>query len=236
MRLFVRLQIPRASLPSSSYHSPVSQDHVQLICFDLGRVLVSICDDWPEAFARAGVDPPAVFFDPAVQTELIEFSHRHETGHLSVAAFDAQVAALTGLDPHEVEAVCRAWLKTPFPGFETLLDRLEPTGVQTACLSNTNARHWNMIRGQDACPASLPMNRLNHHFTSHLIGVMKPDSAIYEYVEQATGINASGIVFFDDRQDNVESASNRGWQGHHIDHTSDSVVQMTAVLQENGLL
>ncbi len=41
---------------------------------------------------------------------------------------------------------------------------------------------------------------------------MKPDPGIYEQAEQRAGVAPEHIFFTDDRVDNIEAASNRGWQ------------------------
>ncbi|MDE0588378.1 HAD family phosphatase [Halocynthiibacter sp. C4] len=43
---------------------------------------------------------------------------------------------------------------------------------------------------------------------------IKPEPEIYEMVEQDCGIDPAGLLFVDDRQDNIDMARARGWQAH----------------------
>ena len=51
-----------------------------------------------------------------------------------------------------------------------------------------------------------------------------------------TGLEGSALLFFDDRDDNVEAARLRGWHAAVIDHAGDPPAQMRAVLRRYGLL
>ena len=65
---------------------------------------------------------------------------------------------------------------------------------------------------------------------------MKPDAKIYEHVEQTTGVAPEHILFFDDHPPNVNAARQRGWRVEQIDHTGDTVAQMTRHLRRYGVL
>jgi len=214
----------------SNHHSPSAID---LICFDLGRVLVDICSGWREACERAGVAFAEGLDDVVQRRDVVDLAMEHELGRIDAETFDRRLAHLLDMPAAAVAAVCSAWLKQPCEGTEIVLDRVCGR-VMTACLSNTNDRHWRMMRGLVPSEARLPLDRLDHHFTSHLIGAMKPDPAIYEHVEKTTGITPQRIAFFDDLVENVEAARQRGWQAVHIDPNAPSVPQMQRVLEQWG--
>ena len=119
--------------------------HPSLIVLDLGRVLIRICDGWPQACELAGVALPARAADPATQAELYRLAMLHETGKLDTAAFCARTAELVGLTSAQVRAISDAWLRGPYPGTHTLLDDLARQPIPTACLSNTNENHWRLM-------------------------------------------------------------------------------------------
>lgn len=209
---------------------------IQLVCFDLGRVLIDICRGFAEAAGRAGVAAPACLQEPGVRQRVLEVFHEHESGRVDDDGFAAAVGDILTCPPPHVLATLRAWLKGPFPGVSELVEDLRRRPhVQLACLSNTNGMHWNMMIAGSG-PTALPLHRLHHRFASHLLGCMKPDARIYQHVEQATGIAPQAIVFFDDRPENCQGARDRGWHAHVIAEDGDPVTQMRRHLAEHGVL
>lgn len=199
---------------------------VDLVIFDLGRVLIRICDGWLHACEVAGITvdedvaarlkgPP-----PAAANELL---HRYDTGRIDLPAFAAGLAPLCGLTPEDVVRLQECYLRGPYPGIDGLLDDLAAAGVRTGCLSNTSDLHWRMMRSRGGAN-SIPLDRLHHCFASHLVGLRKPDDAIYAHVERETGTPGNRIVFFDDVGENVEAARRRGWHGCRIDPAPDDAI------------
>jgi putative hydrolase of the HAD superfamily len=93
-------------------------------------------------------------------------------------------------------------------GSAGLLADLDRAGTSTAVLSNAPASLARTVRAADWSRGfSLLV------FSSD-VGLMKPEAAIYEQVEQRTGQPPRELVFFDDRPPNVEGAAQRGWQAH----------------------
>lgn len=207
---------------------------IRLVCFDLGRVLIRICDGWPEACARAGVPSPALT-DPAAFREIERLGEEHECGRIDTAGFVHGVARVTGLAPAQVEAIARAWLKGAFPGAAELVREVAAGPVASACLSNTNALHWSQMF-EEGSPHRLPLEQFTHRFASHHIGAMKPAPAIYEHVEKTTGLPPESILFFDDHAPNIHAAAARRWHAHRIDTSADPIAQMRGILHELHLL
>ena len=101
-------------------------------------------------------------------------------------------------------------------------------------MSNTSSHHWEfMLEQTDRYPS---MRWLQHRHASHLIGVMKPDEAIYRAYEQRTGFRPEEIVFFDDLRVNVQAAERCGWQAARIDPRGDPASQVRQQLQRMGIL
>ena len=208
---------------------------IQLICFDLGGVLIRIADNWADASALAGLSVGIDPMSPLVHEYLAATANGIMTGQLDMRSFVGQIAKRAELLPHQVMQASAAWLCGPFPGVGTLIESVVASEVQTACLSNTNDHHWQLMT-TNGNSNFLPLDRLDHRFASHLIGYAKPASGIYAHVEEATGISAESILFFDDIAANVEAAQKRGWLAYKIDQGSGPVVQMTQHLQEHGVL
>ena len=209
---------------------------IKLVCFDLGNVLVRIRRNWAEACMHAGVGAGADLMNRPVLCQVNRITRNYYLGRIDDRAFDGQMAEVTGLPVQSVQAISRAWLGDPYAGFDDLLDELESRSVPTACLSNTNARHWAMMHGTQLSRSALPLQRLNYRLASHLIGAMKPDAAIYLQLERTAGIEPAAILFFDDNADNCHAAGQRGWRARQIDPDGDTVDQMRRHLAQWGLV
>jgi putative hydrolase of the HAD superfamily len=129
----------------------------------------------------------------------------------------------------------QAYLLGAYPGAHELIDDLCRAGVRTACLSNTTHNHWRMMHDPSG-PHFLPLARMTHCFASFQIGLRKPDERIYAHVEHVTGVPPAGIVFFDDVEENVLAARQRGWHAHRITPDGDPILQERAHLRRHGVL
>jgi putative hydrolase of the HAD superfamily len=104
-------------------------------------------------------------------------------------------------------------------------------------LSNTNHAHWRRL----APPAHVeaieyPTPRMVRHLhASHLMGLSKPDEAIYREFSRRTGFAPERIVFFDDMEENIIAAQRTGWKAVQVDHAGDTVAQMSRVLESMGV-
>ena len=54
----------------------------------------------------------------------------------------------------------------------------------------------------------------DRRYISGHMGVIKPDQVIYQMVEDDCGVPPGGLLFADDRIDNIKVAAARGWQTH----------------------
>jgi putative hydrolase of the HAD superfamily len=207
---------------------------VELVIFDLGRVLVRICDDWEHACDVAGIEVACKKLDESEAASAAEIIGRYDTGRIDLQAFAREIAPLRGLRAEDVVRLNHCYLRGAFPGVDQLLDELHAAGLKTACLSNTAEPHWGMVHDR-ADPNFLPMDRLTWRFASHLIGHHKPHDPIYEHVERTTGIAPQRIIFFDDLEENVAAAHRRGWQGYRIEIDADPMQQARKHLRAHGV-
>jgi HAD superfamily hydrolase (TIGR01509 family) len=208
---------------------------IRLVVFDLGRVLVRICDDWSHACRCAGVALPTSAPDPASRKALDALARQADLGELTIAQFAQAASPLMGLTPAQIQATSDAYLLGAYRGAAELIEALHERGIATACLSNTNESHWQLM-ADPSHAAHFPLHRLTHRFASHLTKFRKPDPAIYAYVERATGIAPGAILFFDDLMENVEAARARGWHARRVDPApNDPLPQIRAGLLEHGI-
>ena len=111
------------------------------------------------------------------------------------------------IDPPAFIAAFASWPKGFFPGATDLVRDLREHHT-LACLSNTNAIHW----------ARFPdfSTLFDASFASHLMGMVKPDRAAFEYTIHKLALHASDIYFFDDLLPNVEAARAAGLNAFHV--------------------
>lgn len=210
-----------------------SPSRIELVVFDLGRVLLRICEDWRDACRRAGVTIPA----EAIEEFLLkESACQHDTGQMRFAEFAASIGPSIGVEADRIMAASRAFLHGAYPGTTELLDELRSRNIATACLSNTNDYHWALMNDPSGAE-HIPLDRLTYRFASHLVRARKPGPEIYEHLERETGVPPAGILFFDDIPENVQAAANRGWHAHHVDPKSpDPIAFVRSILRNEGLL
>src|SRR3954453_5202548 len=84
---------------------------IQLVCLDLGGVLVRVCGDWQEACRAAQLQLPPRVLSPELLAALPETGRQHESGRIDEAAFEREAARLTGLSPRQIADAAAAWLK-----------------------------------------------------------------------------------------------------------------------------
>ena len=122
-----------------------------------------------------------------------------------------------------------------FKGTADLLGELATKPFKTACLSNTNARHWELI-ADPKHPAYMDLDLLDYPLGSHLIGHAKPNEAAYAHVERVAGVDPERVLFFDDIPENIGAASTRGWQAVLVERLPDPIPGIREVLAEYGVL
>jgi len=203
-----------------------------LICFDLGGVLVRICRSWQEGCAAAGIDADRGWSPAEAPEQHRNIIEAYSVGALDTPTFFKQLeqTARGVYSADDFRLIHTAWIGSVYEGVEALLDELRSAGLTIACLSNTNAAHWDeLITWPALC-------RLDHRHASHLIGLAKPDPAMYEWFARTLGVDARQIVFFDDLAENVAAANRCGWDAIQIDCTADTTAQIRAALKSRSLL
>ncbi|MEO0587664.1 MAG: HAD family phosphatase [Planctomycetota bacterium] len=197
--------------------NPAASPTIRAVVFDIGGVMCKL-------------NPPAELFDAKAVELIMPAVHHLDAGEVHPDDFIAHVAAVTNKPADLIAAVFDGWIGDPYPDFHPLLDDLHAAGLTTACLSNTNARHWDVLAGNpDASPpvpALLPLDRLHHRLTSFEMGRRKPNRDIYDHAAALLSLKPAELVFFDDTEPNVAAARDAGWHAHPIDPTRDTMPQM----------
>jgi FMN phosphatase YigB (HAD superfamily) len=227
----------------------------RVVCFDLGGVLVRICQTWAEACTRASLPVRSAEWlaSDAWRTARRQVGDRYQSGQLECAAYFAELASLSeGLfSAAEFEQIHGAWTLEHYPGALELVRTLNAQpDVLTACLSNTNHAHWVRLVGADGRNEYPAVAELRHQLASHLLRCAKPDARIYALAQatfaraivsqaRASGaaeLRPSDILFFDDLPENVLAARAAGWTAFQVDPSGDTVAQMRGWLAGAGIL
>ena len=217
---------------------------IRLVCFDLGGVLVKICRNWSEGCRVSGLDVRGNSAGERAGNARRELMHLFGTGRLSELEWAEQLStALGGLySSDELRRIHRGWSLREYDGAAALIDELHAAEVATACLSNTNHSHWVRLVHHDGsqplpgAPEYPSVQRLRHQYASHLLGLAKPDPAIYRAFERATAVGPADILFFDDLPENVAAARAAGWHAERVNPYTETIPQVRRFLRTYQVL
>lgn len=178
-----------------------------IVIFDIGNVLI----EWqPERYydALLGEDARRAMF---AEIDLHEMNDRVDRG----ADWRSEVYACAEANPTWAEPI-RHWhdhwlqIATPEIGHSVrLLRALKARGVAVHALTNFGIGTWAV-----ATPHYPFLTEFDRAFVSGHMGVTKPDPAIYAMVEEGLNVAPERLLFADDRPENIEAATARGWHGH----------------------
>ena len=232
---------------------------ISWVVFDLGGVIVRIHHSWQHAAAAAGVrgatnsthdlarahalnstsdaapnSTPHSMFDPTLHRadDFRTLVSEQQRGILSHDDFCSGVSQLTSgvLSAQDVARIHTAVIVGAYDGVEQLVLQLNKRGLSTACLSNTNHQHWQLMHSMAA------FNAIQHRHASHLFQLEKPNQAIFRAFESATQARSCDILYFDDLADNIAAATQAGWRAILIDPHSETVPQIRRALATHGVL
>lgn len=204
----------------------------RVVCFDLGGVVVRICRSFREGSEAAGV-AQGIDLDRTIdRAALAPIVERHQSGVLDDSDFHASVSALVQgrVAPEQLRRIHDAWILGEYEGVAELIQHIHAAGVETACLSNTNDTHWRSMHGMRA------FDSIRHRHASHLLGICKPDRAIFRAFESRTGFAPESIIYFDDLIENVLAAGAAGWNAELVDPLRPTAPQMRLALERHGVL
>jgi HAD superfamily hydrolase (TIGR01509 family) len=198
----------------------------EVVVFDLGKVLLDF--DYTRAaqgIASKGTVTAQEVKDLINQTPLLL---RYETGLMSKVEFYEAIRSATGFTG-DVEEFGRIFgdIFEPMPEMIELHGALRKKGIPTFIFSNTSELAVAHIR--KAFPF---FNEFNGYILSYEHGAMKPQTKLYEVVEQKTGHRREKIIYIDDRPENIEAGAARDWQVI----LQETPAKSRAALRKAGLL
>lgn len=223
---------------------PGTSASVKIVCFDVGGVLVRCHRSWPDVCRAVGLEPRGNWAGEAQLLAYQTLMDLFGTGQISEQEWSERLSiALAGNHTAaELVRIHNGWTRGEYPGIAALVDELNAGDVETACLSNTTHSHWvRLLHEEDGRalpgPPGFPgVRRLRQHFASHVLGLAKPDPAIYRAFEAATGRTGAEILFFDDLPPNVTAARALGWKAELIDPEGQTAQQIRRHLARHRII
>ncbi len=137
----------------------------------------------------------------------------YEIGECDDLTFLKEMVSLFEMDiaPQAFADIWNSWVLPPFPNTLQTLKSLKDNYI-VACLSNTNALHWQHLNGM------LDLNAVfDFAFASQQIKTAKPHPRSYQIPIEDMGVDPADVIFFDDTLPNVEAARAEGITTHHVD-------------------
>lgn len=179
-------------------------ENVEIVLFDMGRVLVRIdFDAFPNALGLVTQEQRAPFYKATMEAEKL-----YECGKISTGEFlDAQYEIFEKRFSHEdILSAYNAIIVEEHSEIIPVVEKIQ-AHYKTALLSNTSETHWKKSLAVAPILQTIPKK-----FLSFQIGAMKPAPKVYESVIQALNVKASSILFIDDVQENINGAQTAGMQ------------------------
>lgn len=173
------------------------------VVFDLGEVLATPRDLFLQLAGAVGAS------ESALEKAYWAFRDDHDRGG-SADAFWTSVLTEIGItpDPGLVSRLTaldsRAWVRIR-PDAMEVFDLLAASSVTVSILSNAPVELATEARWQEWA------KYVDGWYFSGELRVAKPDAQIYDLVTDSLSVAPSRILFFDDRQVNVDAALRAGW-------------------------
>jgi HAD superfamily hydrolase (TIGR01509 family) len=198
------------------------------VVFDLGKVLL----DFDYGITVERLQKRCRVSLPELQSIINQspLLLRYECSLLSTAQFFAEVQAASGFrgDLNEFRGMF-ADIFSPIPAMVQLHSDLRKRRVPTYIFSNTNELAIGHIGAK--FPFFKDFDGYVLSFEHH---AMKPDSKLYEVVEQVTGRHGLELLYIDDRPENVAVGEARGWQVilHHTPAETEAAVRKSGLFRD----
>ncbi|MGB5556423.1 MAG: HAD family phosphatase [Paracoccaceae bacterium] len=194
---------------------------VEAVIFDIGNVLI----EWqPERFydAAIGEERRRALFSGV---DLHGMNDRVDRG----APFRETIYGTAEAYPDfrdEVRMWHDHWIEMASPEIPhsiSLLRALRARGVPVFALSNFGVGSFEYA--ETIYPV---LGEFDRRYISGYMQVVKPDHEIYRRVEDDCGVAPGGLLFADDRPDNIEVAAARGWQVHLFEGPQSLAARLVA--------
>lgn len=194
---------------------------IQAVVFDIGNVLI----EWqPERFFDREIGPERrrAFF---AAVDMHAMNDRVDSGE-NFHEVLAQTAAAHPAWQTEINTWHDRWIELASPAIDhsvRLMAALQARGVPVFSLTNFGKETYEIAAEKYGF-----LRQFDRDFISGHMGVIKPDPAIYQGLEDASDVAPGDLLFADDRADNIDAAAARGWQTHLFKHPEGWAARLVA--------
>jgi putative hydrolase of the HAD superfamily len=192
-------------------------DHYDTLIFDLGEVIISLDFDaviggFVECSTKSKEEIQGLISDS-------EILHHYETGKTPNEVFIQACKDVLELDMNDQEFIeiwNRMLLDIPVEKVN-ILQRLKKSH-QVLILSNTNSLHMDRFdEMMQQINGKATLGEIVHKaYYSHEMGLRKPDPEIYQALINENQLDPARTLFFDDKEENIQSAQTVGIHGVQI--------------------
>ncbi|MGA8937800.1 MAG: HAD family phosphatase [Acidobacteriaceae bacterium] len=200
---------------------------IRAVLFDYGMVLC----DMPEAQSWQRLESILDVEPERFETLYWRYRDAYDRGLLGARTYWETVAREVDkpLDEQTLQALMDAdvvaWTRPNVPMMEWA-ERLNRAGIKTGILSNIgDAMEAGILRHFPA------LAEFSHHTFSHRLGIAKPDPGSSQQAGGGLGVGAGGILFVDDKEENILAARAAGMVG--VQYTSHEA--FLEVMERMGL-
>lgn len=192
----------RKYLQKKNMHNSGDSKVEKMVCFDIGNVLIKLGKSTKE------------IFDIENEEELHFLLKCFSLGSIDSLFFLKKLQLIIkrkDLSINEIENIfIHKRIDHTHEGVLKLILELKEKGIRIAIISNTNELHWSYLE------KILPIESFEVILLSHICQIEKPDKRIYQILEERTGLKNKEILFFDDIQENIYTASSLGWSANKV--------------------
>lgn len=207
---------------------------IKNILFDLGNVLLDLhLDKTEEAFRDLLQEE---FEDAYLKYEADRLFERLEVGKISPFEFIKGMCSAADV-PMSDDDVIDSWnaLLGDLPMARLDFLKQLAQNYKIYLLSNTNAIHMMWLNDYLREQYDLRMRDFTDLFSKHYfsfeIQLRKPHKAIFAYVIQDAGIDPAETLYVDDREDNIQTARELGFQTYHHNPQVDIITSLSSRLE-----
>lgn len=185
---------------------------IKNIIFDYGNVIFMLdFQKLKNGWKSLSIEDPDTFFSHGVQDPIFDAFDRGLASAAEFRDFIRQKIGNNNLTDEEIDAAWNSLLLGVDKGTHEILEGLNKK-YRTFLLSNINPIHYEYI--MNYLKKEFGFDGNDHLFEktyySHLVGLRKPDTEIFEKVLQENGLKPEETLFIDDVQANLEPAKALG--------------------------
>ena len=202
----------------------------ELFIFDMGGVVALNVALTAEIAAHLGISEEAFFRGAASDFNVTHTSPYHlgdigaiMRGEIDSKRFWSNFTKRTG-----VNVSGDPWydLFDPVLDKETIaiITRLKANGRRVVCGTNTLEAHYRKHRERG------DYSVFDHVYASHLMGIIKPDTAFWRFILEKEKVRPNEAFFVDDLEENIVAAEKTGLRTHHFTSVEGLATVLTAEL------